>query len=255
MDITTIIITIAIGLLAGFINVFGGGGSLLTLPLLIFMGLPPQIANGTNRIALILQNVVASGSFRQQKVLDMKTGFKLLLPALPGAILGAFVAVNVDDKVFELILGALLVLMFTFVLIKPRTWERAEVHPFLKQRPWIVYLGFFFIGLYGGFIQAGIGFFIIALLVLGKGLDLVRTNALKLFIVLIYNSFAFAVFIIHGVVDYKIGGILAIGNMAGAYIGSRLAVKKGPKLVRYLLLFGLILSAGKLLGFFDFIEV
>ncbi len=219
------------------------------------MGLPPQLANGTNRIALILQNVVASGSFRQQKVLDMKTGFQLLLPALPGAILGAVIAVNVDDRAFELILGALLVLMFTFVLLKPGSWEREEVHPFFKQRPWLVYLGFFFIGLYGGFIQAGIGFFIIALLVLGKGLDLVRTNALKLFIVLIYNSLALLIFMIHGEVDFKIGGILAIGNMTGAFIGSRLAVKKGPKLVRYLLLFGLILSAGKLLGLFDFIEV
>ncbi len=255
MDITTIILTIAIGLLAGFINVFGGGGSLLTLPLLIFIGLPPQIANGTNRIALILQNVVASGSFKHQKVLDVKTGFRLLLPALPGAILGAFIAVNVNDRVFELILGALLVLMFLFVLLKPKTWERAEVHPFFEQRPWMVYLGFFLIGLYGGFIQAGIGFFIIALLVLGKGLDLVRTNALKLFIVLIYNSLAFVVFVFHGVVDFKIGSILAIGNMVGAYIGSRLAVKKGPKLVRYLLLFGLVLAAGKLLGLFDFIEV
>lgn len=246
--------SILIGFLAGFINVFAGGGSLLTLPLLIFMGLPANIANGTNRIALIFQNIVATGSFRQQKVLDFKQGIYLLIPACVGSIIGALLAVNINEKILETTIGVLLVVMFLFILLKPEKWlekpeEKKLVRPTLVQ----VFI-FFIIGLYGGFIQAGIGFFLIAALVMIVGVDLVKANALKLFIVLIYNSLAFVVFALNHQVNYKVGLTLAIGNMLGAFVGSRLAVKKGPQLVRYILLIALVISASKLLGLFDFIS-
>lgn len=246
--------SIFIGFLAGFINVFAGGGSLLTLPLLIFMGLPANIANGTNRIALIFQNIVATGSFRQQKVLDFKQGIYLIIPACVGSIIGALVAVNINEKILETTIGVLLVVMFLFILFKPEKWlakpeEKKVVKPTLVQ-----VIIFFMIGLYGGFIQAGIGFFLVAALVMIVGVDLVKANALKLFIVLIYNSLAFVVFAINHQVNYKVGLTLAIGNMLGAFVGSRLAVKKGPQLVRYILLIALVISAFKLLGLFDFIS-
>jgi len=109
---------------------------------------------------------------------------------------------------------------------------------------------FFAIGLYGGFIQAGIGFFLIAALVLTVGVDLVKANALKLFIVLIYNALAFVVFALNHQVDYKIGLILGIGNMLGAFVATRVAVKKGPQFARYVLLIALVISSLKLLGAF-----
>lgn len=246
-------ISVIIGFFAGFINVFAGGGSLLTLPLLIFMGLPANVANGTNRIALILQNIVATGSFRQQKVLDFKQGIFLVIPACVGSIIGALVAVNLNEQILETTIGILLVVMFLFILLNPEKWlikpeEKKLVKPTLIQ-----ILIFFVIGLYGGFIQAGIGFFLIAALVMIVGVDLVKANALKLFIVLIYNLLAFVVFVINQQVNYKIGFTLAIGNMLGAFVASRIAVKKGPQLVRYILLIALIISASKLLGLFDWL--
>lgn len=151
--------SIIIGFFAGFINVFAGGGSLLTLPLLIFMGLPANVANGTNRIALILQNVVATGIFRQQKVLDYKQSIFLVIPACVGSVIGALVAVNLNEQIMETTIGILLVVMFLFILFKPEKWlikpeEQKIVKPTLIQ-----IIIFFVIGLYGGFIQAGIGFF------------------------------------------------------------------------------------------------
>src|SRR6056297_1243162 len=243
-------ISILVGFLAGFINVFAGGGSLLTLPLLIFMGLPANIANGTNRIALLMQNIVATGSFKQQKVLKFKQAIFLVIPASIGSIIGAFIAVNVASDVLEKIIGIMLVLMFFFILFKPEKWlktpeEQTMVKPTIMQ-----FVIFFAIGLYGGFIQAGIGFFLIAALVLTVGVDLVKANALKLFIVLIYNALAFVVFALNHQVDYKIGLILGIGNMLGAFVATRVAVKKGPQFARYVLLVALVISSLKLLGAF-----
>ena len=144
--------------------------------------------------------------------------------------------------------------MFLFILLKPEKWlEKPEEKKLVKPTLVQVFI-FFIIGLYGGFIQAGIGFFLIAALVMIVGVDLVKANALKLFIVLIYNSLAFVVFALNHQVNYKVGLTLAIGNMLGAFVGSRLAVKKGPQLVRYILLIALIISASKLLGLFDFIS-
>ncbi|MGC9373870.1 MAG: sulfite exporter TauE/SafE family protein [Bacteroidales bacterium] len=243
-------ISILVGFLAGFINVFAGGGSLLTLPLLIFMGLPANVANGTNRIALLMQNIVATGSFKQQKVLRFKQAIFLVIPASVGSIIGAVIAVNVASDVLEKIIGIMLILMFFFILFKPEKWLKTPEEQLMVKPTIIQFIIFFAIGLYGGFIQAGIGFFLIAALVLTVGVDLVRANALKLFIVLIYNALAFIVFVINHQVDYKIGLILGIGNMLGAFVATRVAVKRGPQFARYVLLIALVISSLKLLGAF-----
>ncbi|MDY6802085.1 MAG: sulfite exporter TauE/SafE family protein [Bacteroidota bacterium] len=243
-------ISILVGFLAGFINVFAGGGSLLTLPLLIFMGLPANVANGTNRIALLMQNVVATGSFKQQKVLKFKQAIFLVIPASIGSIIGAVIAVNVASDVLEKIIGIMLILMFFFILFKPEKWLKTPDEQMMVKPTFMQFVIFFAIGLYGGFIQAGIGFFLIAALVLTVGVDLVKANALKLFIVLIYNTLAFVVFVLNHQVDYKIGLILGIGNMLGAFVATRVAVKKGPQFARYVLLIALVISSLKLLGAF-----
>jgi hypothetical protein len=231
-----------IGFLAGFINVFAGGGSLLTLPFLIFLGLPANVANGTNRVALLMQNITATGSFKQMKVFRYREGFYLALPAIAGAVPGAFLASSIDKELLENIIGVLLVIMFLFVLIKPERWLKKEGSG--KTRLGFLQItAFFFIGLYGGFIQAGIGFFLIASLIFVAGADLIKANALKLFIVLIYNIFAFAVFIFHDQVNFFLGFVVGIGNMLGAFIATRVAVRYGPRLARIILLIGLLLSA------------
>ncbi len=248
-----IIAVIGIGFFAGFINTLAGSGSLLTLPLLMFLGLDANVANGTNRIAILLQNVVGVASFKQQKVFEWKQGIWLAIPAVIGSIIGAFIATDIDEEIMKYTIAGLLVIMFFLILFKPDKWIKDQAGNIQKKPGILQIIIFFFIGIYGGFIQAGVGFFLLAGLVLGAGMNLVKANAIKVLIVLCYTFFALAVFMYYNQINYKIGLILAIGNMTGAFVGSRIAVSWGPKFVRILLLVTLIIAAMHLLGIIDYI--
>ncbi|RME75152.1 MAG: sulfite exporter TauE/SafE family protein [Chloroflexi bacterium] len=198
-----------------------------------------------------MQNVVGVSSFRQQKVLDWRGGLKLALPAIIGSIAGAQIAVNLNETVMRRTIGLLMVVMLVVILVRPKRWlqGRGEVdHSQFGWRQWII---FFFIGAYGGFIQAGVGIFLLAGLVLSAGYDLVRANAVKVFIVLCFTIFALGVFILNGQVVWQVGLVLAVGNMLGAWVASRMAVKRGANFVRWLLVAVVAVSAAKLLGLFD----
>ena len=242
---------IAVGIFAGFINTLAGSGSLLTLPLLMFLGLPATVANGTNRVAIFLQNVVAVKSFRNQEVFRYSEGIWLALPAAAGSFIGSMVAVHFNEKILSAFIGGLLVVMFFLILLKPDRWIKSmagTIDPSPKLSRIVI---FFLIGIYGGFIQAGVGFFLLAGLVFSVGADLVKANALKVFVILIYTAVALVVFFINGQVNIKIGLVLATGNMIGAWLGSRSAVRGGPKFVRGILLFAILVSALKLFGLID----
>ena len=253
MEWYIILAVIGVGFLAGFINTLAGSGSLLTLPMLMFLGLPANVANGTNRIAILLQNIVGVSSFKQQKVLRIKDGIWLTIPAIVGSLIGALFATELDENIMQKTIGALLVVMFFLLVFKPDVWIKGQAGQ-IKAKPGIQQIiVFFFIGVYGGFIQAGVGFFLLAGLVLSAGFDLVKANAIKLLIVLIYTPFALAVFMYNQQVDYKKGLILAVGNMLGAFIASRFAVNWGTKFVRYFLLVVLLGASLKLIGVLDFV--
>ena len=253
MEWYIILLVIVIGFVAGFINTLAGSGSLLTLPLLIFLGLPANVANGTNRIAILLQNIIGVVSFKKQKVFEYKEGIFLAIPAIIGSVIGAFLAVDLDEDLMKKIIAGLLVFMFFMILYKPQKWITGKKEIKEKASVWQIIV-FFFIGLYGGFIQAGVGFFLLAGLVLSVGYDLVKANAIKVLIVLLYTIFALAVFMFNDQVNYTFGFILAIGNMLGAYVATKFAVKNGAKYVRYILLLAIGISALKLLGVFKLIS-
>ncbi len=237
------------GFFSGFINTVAGSGSLITLPLLMALGLPANVANGTNRIGILLQNVVGTASFRRQKVLNFRTSLKLVIPAVAGSVIGAWIAVDLNEQVMERTIGGLLLFMFFIVLWKPSKWlrEKQGKSPFPL---WLNGIIFFLIGIYGGFIQAGVGFFLLAGLVLGAGYDLVRANAVKVLIVLLYTPVALAFFIYNHQVNFLYGIILAVGSMLGAWVGAKVAVEKGAKFVRYVLLAAVFIASVKLLGAF-----
>ncbi|NOZ36057.1 MAG: sulfite exporter TauE/SafE family protein [Chlorobi bacterium] len=244
---------ILLGIFVGFVNTLSGSGSLLTLPFLISLGLPANVANGTNRIAILLQNIVGVASFKKQKVFEFKEGIWLALPVIIGAILGASVAVKISDEIMEKIIAVILVFMFLLLIFKPNIWLKEQSKKLTTKPNAVQFIVLFFVGIYGGFIQAGVGLFLLAGLVLGAGFDLVKANAVKLFIILLFTIFALAIFIYNGNVDFKIGFILAGGNMLGAFIASKFAVDKGPKFVRYVLLAALFLASLKLFGVFDYL--
>ncbi len=239
---------IAAGFLAGFINTLAGSGSLVTLPLLIFAGLPAGVANGTNRVAILLQNVVAVGSFRQQRMLSFRRGLILAVPAIIGAVIGAQIAADLDEIVMRRVIGGLMVVMLIMLIVRPKRWLASMPEKLDRNPDWIQYIVFFAIGFYGGFIQAGVGIFLLAGLVLSAGYDLVRANAVKLLIVLCFTVFALAVFILNDQVRWLVGLVLAIGNMSGAWVASRMAVKRGAEFVRLVLIAVVIVSAIVLLG-------
>ncbi len=237
------------GFFSGFINTVAGSGSLITLPLLMALGLPANVANGTNRIGILLQNAVGTASFRSKGVLDFRTSMKLVIPAVIGSIIGARIAVDLNEETMERTIGGLLLFMFFIVLWRPSKWlkEKQGTPPVPY---WVQAVIFFAIGIYGGFIQAGVGFFLLAALVLGAGYDLVRANAIKVLIVLLYTPVALAFFIYHHQVNFVYGLVLAAGSMAGAWIGARVAVQWGARFVRYVLLATVFIASVKLLGFF-----
>jgi uncharacterized membrane protein YfcA len=246
-------LVILAGFIAGFINTLAGSGSLVTLPLLIFMGLPANVANGTNRIAILLQNVVGVSSFRKNDALDLHGMLWLGIPAAIGSVIGAQIAVNLDEKLMQTTIGIIMVVMLFVILLRPKRWLQGTLTK-LDGRPTVLqFIVFFFIGIYGGFIQAGVGIFLLAGLVLAVGYDLVRANAVKVGIVLFFTVFALAIFIKNGQVNFLVGFILAIGNMLGAWVGARVAVEKGAEWVRRLLILVIIVSASNLLGLFDWI--
>ena len=168
----------------------------------MFLGLPANVANGTNRVAILMQNIVAVNSFRRKKVFNYKTDYRLAIPTLFGSIVGALIAVEINEAFLEKVIGVVMVLMLLVVLFNPNAWvkEQAWRSKCQNHALW-QYVLFFIIGIYGGFIHLGVGFMFIAALVLGCGYDLVKTNAIKLFIVLVYGVFTLAIFIFNQQVD------------------------------------------------------
>ncbi len=238
---------VAAGFGAGYVNTLAGSGSLLTLPLLIFLGLPAPVANGTNRVGILLQNVVGVSSFHRRGVLDVRSGAWLSLPAVAGALAGARIAVELDEAAMRTTIGILMLVMAVVLVVRPKRWlEGREDHH--RGRPSAFQVAVFFaIGVYGGFIQAGVGIFLLAGLVLGAGFDLVRANAVKVFIVLCFTVFALGVFVVHDQVRWDLGLVLALGNMSGAWVAARMAVERGVRFVRWVLVAVVVASGVALL--------
>ncbi|MBN1650086.1 MAG: sulfite exporter TauE/SafE family protein [Bacteroidales bacterium] len=252
MTLIDFIILVSAGVAVGFINTLAGGGSTISLSILMLLGLSPTMANGTNRIGIAIQNIVGVSSFKQQGVLETKKGFLLAIPATIGSILGSFIAVDLNESIFEKAMGVILLIMLGFTLFNPDKLIKEQTALVNKKLNWKQYVLFFFIGIYGGFIHIGIGYFLLASLIIGAGYELVKANAVKVLIVLVYTPFSLAVFIWNDMIDYKMGFTLAIGTALGAFIASRLAVKRGAGFVRWVIVVIILLTAAHLFELVDF---
>lgn len=235
-----------VGVVAGFLNVLAGGGSLLTLPLLIFFGLPAATANGTNRVAIFCQNIFAITGFKQKGVFPIRLALLCTPPALIGSYIGANLAVSVDEMVFRRLLALVMVAVLVFMAIDPMKRFRCEEVPMTPLRLVILILSFFCVGIYGGFVQAGVGFLIITALLV-HGLDLVRINAVKVLVIFAFTIIALGVFVAHGQVDYVLGFALAVGNSIGGWIGTHFAVKKGHEWIKRFVIVTVLVFALRLL--------
>ena len=237
------------GVLAGVMNVMAAGGSSIALPVLIFLGVDPTVANGTNRVALLFQNVFAVLSFRKEGVSDLRTGLKLAAFTLPGVLAGAFAAVRVGDELFEKILAGVLIFVCASFFLKPDSLGRLPGSGEGKRK-WFLYPSMVAIGFYGGFIQVGVGFLIMAALYHVMGASLAKINAHKVLIVLCYTVPAILVFSLSGNISWFLGICLAAGNSLGGWLGASFSARGGEKYIRLVMVFAVGLMAAKLLGAF-----
>jgi uncharacterized membrane protein YfcA len=234
-----------VGLVASTLNTIAGGGSFLTLPILMFMGLPAGTANATNRMGVLMQNVGAVWGFHRHGVLDWRWALGAGLPTAVGSALGAWLALGVGDREFKRILAFLMMAICLWTIADGRRADARSAGA-LAARPWLVKAGFFLVGIYGGFIQAGVGFLVLALTTLA-GFDLVRGNAIKVVAVLLQTLVALAVFMTAGQVRWPEGACLALGGLLGSLVGVRLTVLKGHGWLRTVVTATMVLFAIRLL--------
>ncbi len=234
------------GVVAGTLNVIAGGGSFLTMPLLIFLGLPPTVANGTNRVGILLQNVAAVWGFHRHRVVDWRYILWAALPATAGALLGAWGAVVIGEQAFKNFLALIMIVVTLWTLWDPLKGMKTAAAGARPPRIGMLAGGFFLVGIYGGFVQAGVGFLVLATTTLA-GLDLVRGNAVKVLSILIYTFIALGIFAWQGKVDWTLGLVLAAGTVAGSQLGVHLTVLKGHKWIKKVVTVMVILLAVKLL--------
>lgn len=237
---------IGVGIIAGFFNTVAGGGSLLSLPILILMGLPPSIANGTNRLSIFAQNIFAVQGFKSKGVSDFPYAYWLAGISVLGSIIGAKASIDFQDEMFNRILAIIMMIVIAIMVFNPLKGNGEKNEIVTKKRKRLTIFFFFFVGLYGGFIQAGVGFIIISILTLSNKFSLVKTNSIKVFVILVYTFFAIIVFVIEDKVNWSFGITLAIGSSIGGWFGSRWSVEKGDKWIRVILIVSVSAMAIKL---------
>lgn len=231
------VLLVVVGIIVGIINTMSGGGSLLTLPVLIFVGLPSNVANGTNRIAIFIQSVFNIAGYHSKKVID-NSPFPLYLSfsATIGAIIGAKLAIDIKGELFNKILAVIMIAMVCFMIFRPKQ-NFNEIADRIKGK-YLIYsiIAFFFIGIYGGFIQAGTGIFILLALSSINHLTLIKSNIIKVIVMFIYTIAALLMFGFNLQLDWVAGLTLASGQAAGGWFTSRWSVNKGDDVVKIFLI-------------------
>ena len=228
--------------LAGVVNSLAGGGSLLTVSLLVVFGLPGGVANGTNRVGILAQNAAAAWRFGAEGVAGLGHSLPLLAPVLAGSVLGALGIAQVADETFERLFGVVMLALLVPILrgsapaaAARRTWS-----------PWTRSALFFAIGLYGGSFQAGVGIPLLFALSYA-GYDLVTANHIKVVLIFAVTAVAVPVFLWQGQIAWLPAAALAAGFLAGGELGARLAVRGGERLIRPVLLVAVVALAGRML--------
>lgn len=249
MEVWQLGLLTASGLAAGWVNVLAGGGSLLTVPIMVFLGVPGPVANGTNRIAIIAQNIFAVSAFRSKGFSDFRLSMTLALCAAVGAFFGAHLGVELSGAWFNRVLAITMVAVMVIMGV-----DRAgpQVSSTKNGDPRNVLLGHILMlgaGVWGGFIQIAAGFLMMPILYRVMGLDLVRVNMHKVFIALVYSVIALGVFATKIGIMWEAGIALALGNAIGGWLGARSTVGHGAPLVKKVLLIALAGMAFKLLFF------
>ncbi len=240
------ILVIVVGFVAAFLNTVGGGGSLFTVPILTFLGVPITFANATSRVAILAQNIFAVGGFASKKVvLPLRYSLFLGISSLLGGFIGAMLAAHIDDELFQRLFVVVMIFSLVLVLYDPFKTKQAAERMESKHQ-WLGTCLFFFIGIYGGFVQAGIGFLVIGVLSLVNNFNLVKINYIKVFVAIVYTGVSVLVFAWEGKILWYTGFILAIGHALGGWFASRWSVTAGEVWIKRIMVVSVLAMAIKL---------
>ncbi len=241
MDPLQAIVLAAAGLVAGFLNTLAGGGSAVTIPALDWATGGAGVANATNRIAILFQNMAGVAGFHTGRAVPFRLALRLAVPATIGGVLGAKVATLLSEEAMRVVLSVSIGLVAASAFVRP-----PKTPPL--RTPWTE-IAFLLVGFYTGFVQVGVGFLLLACLVGGLSLDIVRANAAKVFIVLVATVPSLFVFFRERQIALAPGLVCACGNVGGAWIASRLAVKRGGAWIRFVIALAAAVAIAKLLVF------
>ena len=246
LSLSIIIILLVSGLVVGFINTLAGGGSAISLTVFMALGLPVHLANGTNRVSILMQNLSSTATFVRKGMLDVGKGLRLGIPAIAGAIAGAQIAATVDERIFQACLAVVMASVLVFTLLGDRLLHRSG-SPVRRFRP-LHYLVFFLIGIYCGYIFVGTGYLILVTTMGLLHMDIVRSNVIKNFISLLAIPFSLLVFVLNGEVNWMYGLVHGAGNMVGAFLASHYAIGWGVKFLRWFMVAVVLVCLADVVG-------
>lgn len=230
---------------AAIVNTMAGGGSMLVVPLMLAVGLPPGVANGTLRVGILVQNISAVTTFHRRGERPYGLVARLALPIVLGAGAGTFVATRLDDAMLLPIIGVLLAAWAVVLLLRPARFLKADGEPRPPNaKTMLAAVG---VGFYGGFLQVAVGFPLLALLTMGVGLSAVKANAAKVALVLIYTLVSLPIFASAGQVAWAEGAALAVGAMVGGWLGARWQLRSGAGVVRWFVVITATVSGATML--------
>ncbi len=250
MSILDVVLLLGGGLVAGVINTIAGGGSMITVGLLVVAGVPGNVANGSNRVGVLAAGLTATAGFRQLGVAGRRQAVPVLVPVVAGSLVGALVIGGLTDDAFERVFGLLMVPLLILSLRPPKAAvEGADVASAEPWPRWLQVVLFFAVGVYGGAFQAGIGLVLIVVLA-RTGLDLVLANSIKVVVVLFVTATALPVFVARGDIDWGPALVLAAGFAVGGWLGAHATVAGGERLIRTVMVVAVIALAGRLIGLY-----
>jgi len=224
------------GFLVGFVNTLAGSGSVITYGFFTFIGMPLGVVNGTIRMGVVVQSLFSTSRFFKHNLIELKLALQFAIPTVLGSLLGAEIGVEIDPGLFRWLLIASLCIVLLILFFKPK-----EQKHLASLKTWqlmsLRMIAFFLIGIYGGLIHMGIGFFLVIAIQLlaAKDIDLLHANAIRLFIVMLYTPCAFIIYVLHSQVDFYIGSVSLVGNVLGCYVASSMALKWGSSFLKWAL--------------------
>lgn len=252
-DLLWYLMLVAAGFVAGVVNTIAGGGSFLTLPALMLFGLDPKVANGTNRVAVLFSSGAAVATFHKHGHLDRQLAQRLTLPTLLGVPAGALLAIYLPLAAFQSVFGVIFLGMAVLLMMNPK--RIVEANPAVSQSTGLIWPTFFAIGIYVGFIQAGMGILVLLAMSLMTSGDLVASNGVKNWIAFAVTLLAMLVFAVHGLIQWVPGLVMATGNLLGGFVGARLAIRKGNRLIFSFLIVVMIGTGIKLIWNSVFVQI